>query len=581
MEQRRNTATFASEKGQTIGEDNWPANVGQTISTSGPLPATRRLRRAETPPRNVRPRYRLTRRGKIVIGILPIALIGLIGFAASNTEPFTIDGLEEGALLGSEQSQALRIQATFDHQVDPEAVNATLDGDEIPITLSNDGVAAVITPGPLSEGDHELAVGLRRSFPPGTSVITRGFSVDTTAPTVELLEPAEPVSVSAPVTVRLRVDDPEASVMIGGSRLEALDGVLELELPLPPRAPLEVTATDPAGNTVVAQLAIPIDLPGEPGQEPIRGVHASGWTWTTAELRDPILQMIKEGKINTVQIDLKEEAGSIWYDTDVELAHEIGAVTELWDLKEVIDDLHALNVRVIGRIVNFRDPLLAEYAVESGNTDWIVLNPDGTAYGKYGGFTNLFNQEVREYNIQLAEEAARLGIDDVMYDYVRRPDDYIENLRFPGQEGTPGEAIIGFLEESKIRVHAAGARLGAAVFGIAATRPDEVAQYIPEMALHVDYIYPMVYPSHWGPGEYGVANPNSQPYDIVYESMIDFREQTEGTGASLVVWLQDFSLGVDYGPAEVRAQIEGAADAGVDAFLLWDAATTYTSAALD
>jgi hypothetical protein len=119
------------------------------------------------------------------------------------------------------------------------------------------------------------------------------------------------------------------------------------------------------------------------------------------------------------------------------------------------------------------------------------------------------------------------------------------------------------------------------VFGIAATRPDEVAQDIPAMAEHVDYIAPMVYPSHWGPGEYGVTDPNSQPYDIVYRSMVDFSEQLSGSGASLVVWLQDFSLGVDYGPAEVRAQIDAALDAGVDDFLLWDAATTYTEAALD
>jgi hypothetical protein len=331
----------------------------------------------------------------------------------------------------------------------------------------------------------------------------------------------------------------------------------------------------------MAALTIPVALPGEPGQEPIRGVHASGWTWATAELRDPILELIAQGKINTVQIDLKDEGGDVWYDTSVELAHEMGAVTELWDLEQVVAELHALDVRVVGRIVNFRDPKMANYAVESGNMDLIVLNPDGTAYGKYGGFTNPFNEEVWEYNILLAEEAARLGVDDVLYDYVRRPDDYIENMLFPGQVGTPEQAVIGFLEESRHRIHAAGARLGASVFGIAATRPDEVAQDIPAMAPHVDYIAPMVYPSHWGPGEYGVADPNSQPYDIVYESMADFVRILDGTGTGLVSWLQDFSLGVDYGPTEVRAQIDASIAAGVPDFLLWDAATTYTEEALD
>ena len=50
--------------------------------------------------------------------------------------------------------------------------------------------------------------------------------------------------------------------------------------------------------------------------------------------------------------------------------------------------------------------------------------------------------------------------------------------------------------------------LGASVFGIAATRPDQVAQNIPAMARDLDYVAPMVYPSQWNDGEYDVADPN-------------------------------------------------------------------------
>ncbi|MGH8958642.1 MAG: putative glycoside hydrolase, partial [Acidimicrobiia bacterium] len=97
----------------------------------------------------------------------------------------------------------------------------------------------------------------------------------------------------------------------------------------------------------------------------------------------------------------------------------------------------------------------------------------------------------------------------------------------------------------------------------------------------VDYVAPMVYPSHWGPNEYGVVHPNASPYDIVFRSLSEFQRQVEGTEATVIGWLQDFSLGIDYGPTEVRAQIDAAADAGVLDFLLWDAAATYTSDALD
>jgi Putative glycosyl hydrolase domain/Polysaccharide deacetylase len=117
---------------------------------------------------------------------------------------------------------------------------------------------------------------------------------------------------------------------------------------------------------------------------------------------------------------------------------------------------------------------------------------------------------------------------------------------------------------------------------VAATRPTEVAQNIPMMASHVDYISAMVYPSHWAPGEYGVADPNAQPYDIVQRSLEDFQRDVRGTGARLVPWLQDFTLGSPtYGPRQVEDEIKGARDAGVDEFLLWDPAVTYTTSALD
>jgi hypothetical protein len=101
------------------------------------------------------------------------------------------------------------------------------------------------------------------------------------------------------------------------------------------------------------------------------------------------------------------------------------------------------------------------------------------------------------------------------------------------------------------------------------------------MARQVDYIAPMLYPSHWGPGEYRVADPNGQPYAIVRRSSQDFVRLVRGTGARVVNWIQDFSLGRDYGPAQVRAQIRASRDAGVDEFILWDAAVTYTGDALD
>ena len=260
---------------------------------------------------------------------------------------------------------------------------------------------------------------------------------------------------------------------------------------------------------------------------------------------------------------------------------QIGAVRHVYDLDDVVKKMHARGIRVIGRLVCFRDAVLASASWKRGKRNRVVQTPDGGEYSGYGGFTNFADPAVRKYNIDIAVAAARAGVDDVLYDYVRRPDGPRDSMVFPGLRGTPEHAIVEFIHETRLALEPYGTYLGLSVFGVAATRPTEVAQDIPAMARESDYVAPMVYPSHWGPGEYNVANPNSEPYEIVLRSLRDFRRQTRGTGARVVPWLQDFTLGVTYGPAEVRSQIQAARRDGIDEFILWDPTVTYTSEALD
>jgi len=118
------------------------------------------------------------------------------------------------------------------------------------------------------------------------------------------------------------------------------------------------------------------------------------------------------------------------------------------------------------------------------------------------------------------------------------------------------------------------------VFGIAATRGDSIAQDIPKMAQHLDYVAPMLYPSHWNKGEYGVPNPNADPYAIIKASLADFKDRTQGMPVALVPWLQDFDDGLPYGPEQVAAQISAARDLGVDGFLMWNPSSHYDGGGL-
>jgi hypothetical protein len=152
-------------------------------------------------------------------------------------------------------------------------------------------------------------------------------------------------------------------------------------------------------------------------------------------------------------------------------------------------------------------------------------------------------------------------------------------MRFPVLRGGAQASIVTFMAQARDRLEPTGAFLGASLFGIAAFRPEEVAQDVTRIARNVDYIAPLIYPSHWGPGVYGVDEPESQPRAIIQESLVHFNELVKNTGARVVPWLQDFSLRTVYGPKEVCAQVQGARAEGVEEWIMWDALVTYTARA--
>lgn len=436
-----------------------------------------------------------------------------------------------------------------------------LDGTDVTdrAELSADGLT--FEPGELAAGAHELVLEIERGFPFGVVRRQWDFRVDGKAPGV------------AGVDGSVAAEGSEGADQGGGTR-----------------APMVVQSVNPEGSTTTSDASLTIAKRERPST--LRSVHVTAHAWANDGLREPVMDMVKSGRINSVQLDLKDEGGEIGYDSDLPLAEKIDADKGIYDLQEALETLHEHDVHVVGRIVAFRDPLHAEAAWNAGDQAQVLQTPAGEPYAGYGGFTNFAHPEVRRYNIAIAVEAAKAGVDDILYDYVRRPEAPLEDLKVPelergcpeldeGKECTPADAIVNFLAESREALAPYGVWHGASVYGIAATRPHRVAQEIPRMAEHVDYIGPMVYPSHWGPGEYGVDRPWDEPYKIVSRSVEDFRESVKGTGAEVIPWLQDFSLRTTYGPEQVSAQIKATRDAGGKGWLLWSPQVRYTEEALE
>ena len=132
--------------------------------------------------------------------------------------------------------------------------------------------------------------------------------------------------------------------------------------------------------------------------------------------------------------------------------------------------------------------------VDHGARDQVIQTPGGQPYAGYGGFTNFAHPTVRDYNIDVAEEAARRGVDDILYDYIRRPDGPLETMKFLVLKGGAQASIVSFVADARDRLEPTGAFLGASLFGIAAFRPEEVAQDVTRIARNVDYVALLVYP---------------------------------------------------------------------------------------
>ena len=98
-----------------------------------------------------------------------------------------------------------------------------------------------------------------------------------------------------------------------------------------------------------------------------------------------------------------------------------------------------------------------------------------------------------------------------------------------------------------------------------------------------DIVMPMVYPSHYPRGTYGIPVPNAAPYAVIDRALkygIARNAKIEGA-AKIVPWYQDFTLGKPkYDVEQIREQIRAGYDNGIESWVLWNASSRYTEAAL-
>jgi hypothetical protein len=312
---------------------------------------------------------------------------------------------------------------------------------------------------------------------------------------------------------------------------------------------------------------------GPPVPDEMRGVHV---TMALASIPGKIEQYASTPGLNTVELDVKDENGEVgFHRLAPTLARRVGSAKRYYDPKKATALLHRRGIYVVGRVVCFEDPILSEK-----RPDLAVQTTGGGVWRNDAGlgWTNPYNKRVWDYNLAIAKSAVRAGFDEIQFDYVRFPSDGpIESAVFPGKRREAMSATIArFVHYAANRLRPLGARVSVDVFGLSATRNLGIGQSPRRLARIVDAIYPMVYPSHYGSGEYGLNDPSAVPGRTVGRSLRDFRRQMRGGRAKLIPWLEDFTLGGTTTVAKVQQQIRAARRWKTAGFLLWNPLGVYT-----
>jgi len=297
------------------------------------------------------------------------------------------------------------------------------------------------------------------------------------------------------------------------------------------------------------------------------------------------LQLIESTEINAVVLDVKDESGIVHFDSSVPLAAEIGAAEPGYDLESCLEDLADRDIYAIARMVIFDDPLLAsqrpDLAIKDLGSGEVWTTWDGSAW------VNTLEEEVWQYNIDLATEVAAAGFDEIQLDYLRFPTDGPIEVADYGTALDPdvrAEAMTEFLTRMRAAVGTSQVFIAAIVTGVGVWDESDngIGQDLDDIAPLVDVVSPMLYPAHFPPGTFGYDFPNDHPYQIVRVNLEHVQARFGASAFKFRPWLQDFSsgVGINYGSDEVRAQIDAAEQFGQSGWMLWNDGSDYSTAAL-
>lgn len=320
---------------------------------------------------------------------------------------------------------------------------------------------------------------------------------------------------------------------------------------------------------------------------------------------DAYFDAVAGTEVNAFVIDVKESWG-ILYESKVPLAKEVEAIIDTRNLQGIFKRCHEKGIRVIARIVCFKDATLAEK-----RPDLCICNEQGVPIEfpleSNSTFASPYNPEVWQYLIDIATEVIELGADEIQFDYVRFPsggsaDGSAAYFGVPEEVPEKFSAINRFLQTAAIEIQDnLQTPVGADLFSIVMTSEIDglaIGQNFNLIGLTgINNICPMIYPSHYANASLGAQGngvgsfigenfyeaPDLHPHDVVIDAIIDGSEAIDQPGyAHIRPYLQAFTAAylpegffMEYNGPEIREQIEATYESGIDEWILWNPNPAY------
>ena len=302
----------------------------------------------------------------------------------------------------------------------------------------------------------------------------------------------------------------------------------------------------------------------------IKGIYLNSYDFLNSEKMSSIKTIIDETVVNTLVIDVKTDHGHLMYDSNVQESYEVNIERVKFNKASLVDLKTNHNLYLIGRVVAFQDPLFAKTYEESS----VFNSKTNSIFSKNGQyFLDPSDQKSRNYILNIAIEACHLGFDEIQFDYIRYPDAVNNHLVYEEESNFENRTrnINSFLYEATKILHGEGCLVSADIFGyvLQSESDNGIGQHLETIVKSVDFISPMVYPSHYSNGSFGYKYPNKHPYEVVTAALSDGLYR-----GTKVEQLRPYLQGFWHTSEDVRLNIKAAEDMGLD-WIIWNNSSMY------